>query len=338
MENLVKMYINVAEEINVNFGVDIADKLQEIIDNNPNRVIFFPDGEYKISKPIMTPADPKFAVSLKLSDFAVIKATEDWDSDEAMIRLGGKLPKNDNLTNGSNYGLEGGIIDCSGIAKGISIDSGRETYIRNTSIKGAQIGIHIKRGANNGSSDADLFGINIVGNWAADSIGILIEGWDNTLTNIRISRINTGVKLTASGNMLRNVHPLYYFSNMKGDFSDSVAFDLGAGGNWLDYCYSDQFSVAFLLDEESSPIMQNCFVWYYDKREKVHTGIKTKGKFDAVVNNFKVCFTNPENRNSVLDVGEAGGQGVFDNLIIGGSELVNNDAFKEYVKGSYISR
>ena len=205
------MHINVLEEINVNYGEDISDSLQAVIDNNPNRVIFFPDGEYKISKPIMTPADPKFAVSLKLSDFAVIKATENWDSDEAMIRLGGKLPKNDNLTNGSNYGLEGGIIDCSGIAKGISVDSGRETYIRNTSIKGAQIGIHIKRGANNGSSDADLFGINIVGNWAADSIGILIEGWDNTLTNIRISRINTGVKLTASGNMLRNVHPLYYF-------------------------------------------------------------------------------------------------------------------------------
>lgn len=330
------MHINVLEEINVNYGEDISDSLQAVIDNNPNRVIFFPDGEYKISKPIMTPADPEFAVSLKLSDFAVIKATENWNSDEAMIRLGGKLPKNDNLTNGSNYGLEGGIIDCSGIAKGISIDSGRETYIRNTSIKRAQVGIHIKRGANNGSSDADLFGINIVGNWATDSIGILIEGWDNTLTNIRISRINTGVKLTASGNMLRNVHPLYYCSSMKGKYKDSVAFELGRGGNWFDYCYSDQFATGFLLSEESSPVLHNCFVWYYDEFKDRHTGIKAKGKFNAIVTNFKIGFLGDKTENVVLDVAEDGGKGVIENLSCGEKRLLTDFTFEKYLKGAYI--
>ena len=330
------MYINVAEQININFKSDISDDLQELIDNNPNRVIFFPDGEYKISKPIMTPADPEFAVSLKLSDFAIIKANEDWCSDEAVIRLGGKLPKNDNKSNCSNYGLDGGIIDCSGVAKGISIESGRETYIRNTSVKNSQVGIHIKRGANNGSSDADLTGINIVGNYAADSIGILIECWDNTLTNIRISRINTGVKLVSAGNILRNVHPLYYFTNMKGEYHNSVAFDLGEGGNHLDYCYSDQFAVAFLLDEKSEPVMQNCFVWYYDKKYKRHTGIKTKGKFNAIVSNFKIGFIGEENENVILDVGEEGGMGIIDNLGCNEKRFITDNTFKKYLKGTFI--
>ena len=38
---------------------DVSDAIQKIIDKNPNRTIYFPDGVYMISKPICTPADPK---------------------------------------------------------------------------------------------------------------------------------------------------------------------------------------------------------------------------------------------------------------------------------------
>ena len=48
---------------------------------------------------------------------------------------------------------------------------------------------HIKKGANNLSSDADITGVNIVGNGTTDSIGVLIEGFDNTLTNMRIANV-----------------------------------------------------------------------------------------------------------------------------------------------------
>ena len=167
--------ISVSDYVAPNCKKDVSDTLQRIIDENPNRTIYFPDGEYLISKPILTPADPLKSVSLKLDNFAVIRAMDIWTGDEAMIRLGGKEEANNIVTPGSNYGIEGGIIDCRGIAKGISIDSGRETFIRNLSIKSAVIGIHIKYGANWGSSDADVFGVNIMGNGTKDALGLLVE-------------------------------------------------------------------------------------------------------------------------------------------------------------------
>ncbi|MBQ1227631.1 MAG: hypothetical protein IIX79_06045, partial [Alistipes sp.] len=73
---------------------DVSDDIQKIIDSNPNRTLFFPDGVYLISKPICTPADPRKSVALELSNFAVIKAQKEWAHEEAMIRLGGKDPFN----------------------------------------------------------------------------------------------------------------------------------------------------------------------------------------------------------------------------------------------------
>ena len=171
-------YLSVSDYILPDLGRDVADDIQRIIDNNPNRTIFFPDGEYLISHPICTPADPRRSVDLQLSNYAVIRAMAGWDHDEAMIRLGGIHPANDIRTPGSNYSLTGGIIDGSGVAKGVSIDGGRETAIRNVSIKNVKVGIHIKYGANSGSSDADITGTHIVGTRDVDSIGVIIEGSD----------------------------------------------------------------------------------------------------------------------------------------------------------------
>ena len=106
-------------------ALNTADVIQRVIDENPNRTIYFPDGEYVIDKPILTPADPSKSVSLRLDDFAIIRASDDWHSEEAMLRLGGKDAANDIFSCGTNYGIEGGIIDCRGVAKGISIDIGR---------------------------------------------------------------------------------------------------------------------------------------------------------------------------------------------------------------------
>ena len=78
---------------------------------------------------------------LQLSNYAVIRAMPTWNHTEAMIRLGGIYPANDILTCGSNYSLTGGIIDGAGVAHGVSIDSGRETAIRNVSIKNVKVSI-----------------------------------------------------------------------------------------------------------------------------------------------------------------------------------------------------
>ncbi|MBQ9691825.1 MAG: hypothetical protein IJV70_01550, partial [Clostridia bacterium] len=197
---MMNNYIMVTDYITADGKTDVSDAIQKIIDDFPNRTIFFPDGTYLISKPICTPADPSKSVDLQLSNYAVIKASSDWSSDEAMIRLGGKDPFNNIRMNGSNYSLTGGIIDGSGVAKGVSIDSGRETAVRRVSIKHVQVGLHIKWGANSGSSDADISEVHIVGNNKQDSIGVIVEGYDNTFTDMRITGVFIGMDLRVGGN------------------------------------------------------------------------------------------------------------------------------------------
>lgn len=303
-------------------NTDVSDALQQLIDNNPNRTIFFPDGTYLLHKPLLTPAHPEKSVDLQLSNFAKIKASENWSSSEAMIRLGASQPANDIYTPGSNYGISGGIIDGSGIAKGISIDGGRETYIRNVNLKNVRIGIHIKPGANSGSSDADIHSVNITGNGQPDSIGVLLEGYDNTLTNMRIANVFTGVDIRSGGNMLRNIHPLFTFRNAvsRERYAESVGFrNLGVNYNWFDYCYSDQFSVGF---HANSGNFHNCFAWWYSTKEDCHVALRCDGTFQGIVNSMTIGGAHhPDHPNRFSDNLNPDGNYALSNIILDGMLL-----------------
>lgn len=323
-------YIVITDTVSVNTGTDVSADIQAVIDANPNRTIYFPDGEYIVSEPIFTPANPRKSVSLELSDFAIIKASGDFEKGQAIIQLGGKDPANDTATNGSNYSLEGGIIDGSGIANGISINSGRETAVRNVSIKNTVIGIHIFYGANSGSSDADIYGVNIIGTGTTESIGILLEGFDNTLTNIRIGNVFTGVHVKSSGNMLRNVHPLYYSDYT--DYENSCGFLIDSGNNWFDYCYSDQFCIGFRTTDYSSSTFSNCFCYWYSASGGKQTGFRADKYFNSDIVSFKLGFKS-ETENAVLSVGEIGGTGTIENLDVD-SDIVDDLSYLAYLEDS----
>lgn len=330
-----KNVLTVSDFINSECLDDVSDILQKIIDDNPNKTIYFPDGKYYIAKPIITPADPTKTVSLKLDAYAQIIAAKNWNGDGALIKLGGKYPANDIRTNGSNSFFEGGIVDGNGIADGISIDGGRETVIRNVSIKHTRIGIHIKKGANNGSSDSDISGVNIVGNEKNDSIGVLLEGWDNTLTNIRIADVFIGVWVRSAGNMLRNIHPLYTLDFTNYEHSCGFIVDEGRPDNWFDFCYSDQFSIGFLVN--ARVVMNNCFCFWYSPREKHHIAIKSNKDFNAIVSNFAIGFCGDEAKNYVLETENDDGGGVIQNLIVSDINLMDDKAFEKYLAGKVVS-
>ena len=307
---------------------DVSDAIQKIIEANPNRTLFFPDGVYRLTKPICTPADPARSVSLKLADFAVLQASPDWDSPEAMVRLGAIYPANNIYQNGSNYALEGGIIDGNNVAKGISIDGGRETVIRNVSIKHTVVGIHIKHGANNGSSDSDISGVNITGTGRTDSVGVLVEGYDNTFTNMRIARVQVGVHLKSGGNSLRNIHPLY--SADYTDYQNACAFWDEATDNWYYYCYSDQYGVGFRLRERCRSLFDGCFVYWYGPKGETHTAVRADGKFNGLFTNLRVGFNFKETKNLLLDA-EEGGYGVLDRVIVR-EDLLSDDFYKKHLQ------
>ena len=306
-------YIVVTDTIKADGKTDVADDLQALIDANPNRTIYFPDGVYLISHPINTPADPRKSVDLQLSNYAVIRATSDFKG-EALIRLGGKDAKNDTHTVGSNYSLTGGVLDGSGITNGATIESGRETAIREVSMKNVIVGIHVKYGANSGSSDADINDVNIIGTGGTNSIGVIVEGWDNTFTNMRIGNVFIGVHLKTSANALTNIHPLYYSDYT--DYENSAGFYDEGGNNIYNFCYSDQFCNAFVTTGSVSSIYDNCFCYWYSDAGHREVAFKAD-KFNSVVDNLRCGFRyDTRDSNFVLVKGQAGGTGCFDNLLV----------------------
>lgn len=288
---------------------DVTADIQRLIDSHPNRTIYFPDGVYNVSRPILTPADPQRSVMLELANFARLQAVGDWTGGGAVVRLGASHPANNISMPGSNYGLRGGIIDGGGVADGVSIDGGRETVVQNVAIKHVKVGVHVKRGANNGSADADISSVNIVGVNDQSSIGVLVEGYDNTFTNMRIAGVNIGVLLKSGGNVLRNVHPLY-IGGPQQDYETTRGFVVERSGNWLDFCYSDTFMKAFWLGKDVSVNMTNCYTFWYTGYDKPEVGIWCDGKFNSVVTGFRCDFntSHPVPAYTLLHA-EPGGNG-----------------------------
>ena len=334
-------YVVVTDYIEANTGKDVSDAIQKIINENPHRTIFFPDGEYILAKPICTSGNPANAVSIHLSDFATLKASDDWSDSEAMVRLGAAEPFNTIYVNGSNYYFTGGIVDGNMKANGIALESGRETCIHHVSIKHTFIGLHIKRGANSGSSDADIETVNIVGNNKKDSIGVLVEGYDNTFTNMRIAAVQTGVLVKTGGNFFRNIHPLFiygyeYCKETDINFADSIAFDVVYPcDNWFDYCYSDQLATGFKLADNSKAILLNCFVMWYSPKGNKEVAIECTGKFKASVTNIRVLFRKDTTNNALLKVGAKGGNGFIENPIVD-KNLITDKTYKKYLTGRII--
>ncbi len=245
-------YVVVTDYVVPNTGEDLSVFLQEIIDNNIGRTIYFPDGEYVIARPLRTPAKGRNSVSIQLSDGATIKASErtEWKNvgGDALICLGGDGGTNDIQSIGSYYTLIGGTLDGNGVTNGVSIDSGRETVVRNICIKNANIGISIKKGINSGSSDCDFEDITIIGSGnKIGSRGIAVNGWDNTFSNIRIYNMQTGVDIQSAGNLLKSI----YVFNDEGKFSGTtVTTGISCPSdyiNWYSQCHFVNCSIGFDL-------------------------------------------------------------------------------------------
>ncbi len=306
-------YVVVTDTIPADGKTDVADMLQALIDANPNRTIYFPDGIYLLSHPIYTPADPVKSVDLQLSNYAVIRASSDFEG-EALVVLGGKDAKNDTHTVGSNYALEGGILDGNGKTNGVVIAGGRETAIRQVSIKHTVVGIHVKYGANSGSSDADINDVNIIGTGGTNSVGVIVEGWDNTFTNMRIGNVFIGFHVKTSANCLTNIHPLYYSDYT--DYENSAGFLDEGGNNIYNFCYSDQFANAFVTTGDVSSIYDNCFCYWYSEAGHREVAFKAD-KFNSVVDNLRCGFRyDTRDNNHVLITEKVGGIGEFDTVLV----------------------
>ena len=327
-------YVVLTDHVQANAGTDVSADIQKVIDENPGKTIYIPDGEYILASPILTSADPAKAVSLNLSNFATFKAASGWAHEEAMIRIGAKDTDAADDGAGAKYFFNSGIIDGSNVANGIAVESGRNFAIRNSSIKHTFIGIHVKENASN--TDIDL--VHVVCNNKKDSIGVLLEGDSNTVTDMRIASMQTGIMLKSENNFLRNLHPLYIYGGTM-TYADSVAFyDQSAGTNFYDYCYSDEMSTGFRFGTEARPIMQSCFVMWYSKKGNRQVGIESDGKFEAVILDTLVSLHDDLPDTAIVEflrVGEEGGLGIVQNPKFN-TAANRNDCYEDYLVGRVV--
>jgi len=316
-------------------GEDCADALQALIDANPNQTISIPDGVYLLSHPVVTPADPSLAVSLALDDFAILRAAPDFPERRPLVRLGASHPKNDIRTPGSVYAFSGGILDGAGRAAGLSIESGRETRVRDVSMKRVRVGLRVKYGANNGSSDCDIRDVNIVCDRSPDSVGLVVEGKDNTFTNMRIADCRVGVRIRGGGNLLTNVHPLW--TSPADQYDGGIGFDDSATNNSYVRCYSDHFSTGWRFRKGAQrSVLDGCICfWYAENPGHRHTAIRCDGPFDVEATGFYVGFRGTAAVNTFLSVGAPGGKGFIQDPRL--YEFLLNDpadAFRDYLRGT----
>ena len=285
-------FIIVTDFIKANTGEPVDYHVQKLIDENPNRTIYFPKGEYVFASPVATPAKYDESVSIILDDGAVVKASKDWKAIgdwNALFCLGASVPYNGVGPGqiGSYYSIRGGVLDCNGKSEGISIDSGRESVIRSLCIINTKTGINVKKGANNVSSDCDFEDLIIVGNGSSSSVGMSITGYDNTFTNIKIYNVKTGVTGIGAGNFFKSISVINNIPDKL--YNGTLAF-AGTGNNWYENCYVENMETAYSLG--ATGMLWDCTaVWNNDACVKQ---VAVKGGNNTPVIGFRAQFHKVE--------------------------------------------
>ena len=326
VEKTRSKYLDVTQYVKPNTGQDLHEALQALIDLNPKRTLYFPDGEYIISKPLQTSASPIKSTSFYLSDNAVIKASSYWSGESnALITVGtgDEKTENDITTLGSNYFIIGGTLDGNKRATGIKLASGREVLVSKVKIINATVGINIAYGINNGSSDMDIEDVDIIG-YGSRSKGMVIEGYDNNIVDVRISDVATGIT-TGNGNFFRGVSvKLTEKAEKMVTYASTVGFQI-SGNNWFYSCSTENVATGFSLGRSSEMIIKD-FVIRWTKAQGPQTAFRASTRFSAICSNGIIDFYDATTENSILTASSISGGMFLD--VLADTELCSNTTHK----------
>ncbi len=233
-------YVNVLENGVSLDGTDQLANIQSIIDSNPNKTIYFPDGTYNISGTINTSAQSNKRVVLQLSRYAILKATESFPASSYMVDIGG----NDSFdaNDGVPLGISGGIIDTNYRASGIKIEKSHMAFIRDLVIRNlSYVGIDIEQ-SQNPSADAQVRNVIVYGQLLlSTNVGMILNSTDNNINTFRTMHTGKGIVINRGGNIFYDCHVLCSADTMT-NYEDTIGFEINEGNNQFDNIYSDNYS------------------------------------------------------------------------------------------------
>lgn len=317
-------FIVVTDFVKANTGADLFGNLQTLIEKNPGRTLFFPDGEYIISSTLETTSEPSKSTSFYFSSGAVLKAADKWEGGAGpLIGLGALNKVNDILTPGSNFYVIGGVFDGSGKADGITINAGRETLIKDVLIINTRYGINIPNGTNGASSDADIDDVTIIGNGKSTSVGINIVGLDNTVTDARISNVAVGLRnpngVFVSNCTVENTTDLPY----------TVGFETSGGDTWMSNCVAINFATAFSFGSPKGIVKQCSAIWTTETDTQI--AFKYSGALRTCIISCSAKFFEGSGTKLFLSAND-GGSGYVVSPVFDKSMLSTGDKTEGYLK------
>ncbi len=357
-------FLKVTDYFPADTGKDVGPLIQKLIDKNPKKTIYFPDGEYIVSSPIITHSNGDKANALLLADGAVIKADKDnWQNitfkniaykptgaahttedltASSVVALGGYMNEwmSDTYRVGSYYYLMGGTIDGNGVANGVSLEFGRESLVRNVKIVNfKQIGFEIPRGSAGQSSDMDVEDVVIIGNGNKNTVGMRIHAYDNTISGCRIYDCQTGVMNMGGGNIYRDVR-VYFTAQDKyaitKDVENIIGFKDSEGDNFYLHCYTENCAIGYMLAENRLSNVDGCRAAWKMKTGQKQIAFSSSGKLLNNISNCSAEFYDASTVNYFADPNCLGSELRIEMPAMDMS-LVDDTSFEKYVAGNILN-
>ena len=246
--------------------------IQHAIDKFPLRTLYFPSGTYGISGALTIYQANDYGVNLKLDENAILKNISNQTL-STLIEVGLDVTKgtyNRKQPNNVIF-IEGGIIDCTNVTKGIVIDSGRQlVQLSKTIFKNiSTYGLHLSLNPSYTSGDAKVSYCDFFKADSNSGTAILVDSYDNELLHIRVDGCQVGVKVTGGFQTFDDIHctALFNSSTTTALKNDTISFWFTGGSCSLVGCYADTYARGFAIQTNGRFLLNNCTVYYYDTQD-----------------------------------------------------------------------
>lgn len=227
---------------------DYSYFLQDLIDKYDEKIIYFPDGEYPISKPLMI----KNGVSLLLNKGAILKPTQQMES---------LINYQTHYTQATRRKIEGGVFDGDGLVQNVIHISGvANLEVCHSIVKnGLQNNILIDNtNVENGSGYElhmhELFIQNELPYSVNPNLtGIYINTSDMFVENIIVKNCTNGIICDHGGVTFRNIH---VWCGDKVRLPHTVGFNNGGKGNTITDSHMDTMAKGMVV--RTNMIIDHC--------------------------------------------------------------------------------
>ena len=274
--------VNIMEQSPINvrlYGVvgdgvtDDLEAIQNIIDNNPGKTIYFPKGVYGITNKIVFKRANSTLVNILLDKNAVIKNISENVID-TLFEIGYDYTagEHNRFDFPCSSEIVGGTLDATNCLNAIKVfPLYRLLTLRNIQILNvSNVGILSDYGVNNsvevGNLKIEDCYIQGTSSNATSSIGIVIRSTDNEILNTNIDRTNKAILCSGWSNLFSNVHVTAMFTTgyTMQEINNTIGFDFEDSNslNTLIHCYNDTYATGF-KSNGGKLYMTDCLSYYY---------------------------------------------------------------------------